>query len=790
MHADLVAAIKAGWPRVHFVTVVLPDYTIRWADSGSVAWGGDVYAAHDATYGALDSISEIVDGLDDDASPVTVTIIPPDLASVADITAADAQGGRVTIDLGAVNPATRVLVSEPYRLFIGELDQPRLKQGRKRLLEYDIITGEARGLEPNEEQRQTDGFRQYVWPDERGDEYATEGTKLVYWREDEPRLALGFVPGRGVTWVMKGSTDKAIQMTYEPNAPLAFPMGRVGVGATVRYRVGYGPTNRYNTAFCTVAASGPVQGLVSVAFDDVVTTFDGFDRAVDGDHAGEMWFKFLPGAQPSPALTSPVGTNAEGSPAPGWTTDHKLSGRACFAWTGKENSKKDEFRGGLPRMILTLNGLRGWDARLDGTQVAVGGSGASRLDIPTTWTGITEGGVAALNWAIGRWEGSNGATPTPTYGVPYESKLVGGIGAPIETIDVPAFVAVSDIADGYGWTMAGVPFSDEDKNDVLEDLLAASGARRSRRAGLISCVSLAAPKISVLTATESDTVGAAEISLGPSRLGRVNTGIPGNLSEDHRWEITTGKPVSNSDWVVEDGGRRSEGFTYRFADQATQAAQLCYLELAAARERLSSETVFKPYLLQVEAGECFDWDAPQFLLEGVKALVLRRSYDPQSGLVKIRWRQETDEKYTEVLDITGELPPPSEAVTPPERVKSALVPMTRTLADESATVLYPTTADDTSIDVVEHKAIFDKAEAVTLPAATISGLTASTLYGVFWHADAGYAAEPSPALTKFQSNDWVFVGWQATEDGGGIFPVVPPAPGGWGGFDTQAVVEP
>lgn len=120
--------------------------------------------------------------------------------------------------------------------------------------------------------------------------------------------------------------------------------------------------------------------------------------------------------------------------------------------------------------------------------------------------------------------------------MPYQSKLVGGIGATIETIDVDAFSAAMDIAVSNGWTMAGVAFSDEDKNDVLEDMLEAAGAARARKCGMLSCISYGAPREVTLTARERDTADAPAISLAPSRLDRRNTGIPSFYSEANRWE--------------------------------------------------------------------------------------------------------------------------------------------------------------------------------------------------------------------------------------------------------------
>lgn len=779
MHPDLIAALKAGWPIVHLVTVTLPSYTIRWTlERGFVKWAGQTYKARDAVYGVLDDISEIVDGIDDDASPVQITIIPPDLTSLAALASADAQGGWVTIHLACKNPNTGLMVGEPYQLHLGELDQPRLRPGKSRKLEYDIITGEARGLQPNEEQRQTDAFHQFVWPGERGNEYATDGTKRVYWREDEPRSAIGVLTGRGRNDI----EDKAIQFTYEPNAALAFPFGRCGFGGDIRYRVGYGPTNRYQTIFATAGASGPVKGLISASFDDEVTSFDGNNRSTNGSHETVMWFKFLPGSQPSVALTSPTGPGANGSPAPGWTADHKLSGRPAFAWTGHENSKKSEYQGGIPKPVLTLEGLFGHDPRVPGSQ----------LEMPSSWPWIDEGCIAGLNWCFGRWEGSDGGFPAK-YGVPYATVSVGGIAAPLATIDVAAFTAAADIADNNGWKMAGVAYSDQDKVDVLEDMLRASGAVRSRRCGMISCVSFGAPTASVLTATQRDTAGAPDISLAPSRLDRKNTGIPSFLSEANRWEMTPIAPVSNPAWITEDGGRQTEGFEFRYVPDPDQAAQLCYLEMANDREKASGSVRFKPWMLRLEPGNAFEWDEPEYLLVETKVRVRKRTWDPSSCTVRIDFRQETDTKYADAFTQTGSAPPISLPEAPPQRYDSARIPVRRTSHDGTTDVLYPTSSTtgsaDTSIDIVEHKAWFDSSAPEEFEAATVGGLTASTTYAVFGRDGSDYAAVPSPATAYFLNPNWVFIGWQATSSGGGGYPVSPPPPPGWGGGGSTPIYQ-
>ncbi|WP_433935118.1 hypothetical protein [Brevundimonas diminuta] len=640
----LFEALKADAKIVHLVTVDLPGHVIRWSDGGFVRWDGETYRARDERYGVLESIGEITDGVGDDASPVEIGVIPPTLASLEDLIAVDAQGGVVSIHLGAVDEATGLLIGAPYRLHRGRLDRPIVGIGAMTLT-YEVLTAEALGLEANEDQRLSDAFHQSVWPGERGYEHQTSGTKKVWWRDDDPNNAIGYISPRR----KKGGDPK--EFNYETDAALPFPFGRVQVGAALNYRVGFGPTNRYNSIVGTVAASGPIKSWPIVLVDDVPTSFGANDVATNGEHAGALWMQRKLGAQPQAALTFPSGLNTGGQAPQGWGADYGQSGRAVFLATMFENSKKSEYQGGVPTFKNTLEGLFGWDPR----------HGDSQLLEPATWRYIEHGPIADLNWCIGRWEGASGGG---LYGVPYACSIVGGLGAAIEDIDIDAFVYAAEVAAANGWKVSYVATSAMDKQDVRKALLQSAGAVPSRKGGLISCISHGAPRPSRMDVTNADTAGGFDVEFWASRLDRRNTLIPRFTSEEHLWELTPIEPVTNTVWRSQDGGKRSDGRSYDAVPDENQCAQLAYLDLANDRE-LTSETPFKPHMLAVEPGDNFTWREPRFLLDGVKAQARVRKYDPSKRLVRIHWRQETDSKYVEAKVQTGVAPPPSvPSVTP------------------------------------------------------------------------------------------------------------------------------
>ena len=464
-----------------------------------------------------------------------------------------------------------------------------------------------------------------------------------------------------------GAEGSPTQFRLDTDAGIPFAFGRVASAGIVAHRDSYGATLRYQSVVATLSGAGPVQGNYSIRIDDELTTFGAGGAATSGDHVGALWFTIKDGAQPDTALSSPSGLELSVT-LPNWGTDYKMNGRSAFMITCYENSKYSEYRRGFPKPLVEYDGKFGYDPREDDTYP--GGEGDCRLDDPDTWLYIDNPIIAALNWAIGMWEGDSGSS---TYGVPYACSLVGGVGSSIDGIDVAAFVNAANVAEANGWGVSALPTTKDDKFQVLTALLQAGGAYPSRNAGRISCVTYGEAQASVVTVTARDTAGPVEVNLGQSRLERINTALPKYWSSNHRWQMTQLGPVSNSAWVTEDGGtKRSRGIDFPYVGDADQAAQLAYYAIADAREAVTGRVPFKPHMRQVQPGDCFTFDEPGFLLDGVKVKCLRRSIDPMTLKVMIEFRQETDAKHAAALAQTGSGPgsvtpsgPPDDTVDPP-----------------------------------------------------------------------------------------------------------------------------
>ena len=683
-----------------------------------------------------------------------------------------------------------------------------------------------------------------------------------------------------------GQSGRTFEFVIDPDGPIPFAAGRVGVAGSVIHRDTFGPDLMYYGMPFVLSGAGPITAIESFMADDYPMSFDANGGATTEPYRQELFFRSVLGHQPaSAALTTPSGLK-NGTTLPGWTASHKLSGKAAGLIVMAENSKGSAFPTGEVKPLIQLLGLKGWDPTLDSTYP--GGSGPCRLHDPGTWVTLTCPILWALKWSLGLWEGPNGK------GAPQVDHQVGGIGAKLSGIDVPAFVAASNIAKANGWTVSAYPNTDDDKHQVLEAFLQAGGAIYSQRAGKISCISRAAPRTSIVTISAADTAGPLEIDTAASRIDRINTIRPRFWSPAHRWQMTAMEEVTAASYQTEDGGKRTRGIDYPFVSDARQAGQLAALQIANTREGIAGVIPLKPHLQRIRPGDAFTITEAGFVLNGLKCLCLNTDYDPATGVVRVSFVSETDAKYPFALG-QDPTPPTPQVLTPvdpryvsppapgdwtvaaetlvengssipiiaftgacenataesvifefrpvdnPPRLwagagvegpaverKEVGGPITQGTAYEGAvsyrrgnnvsdrlvlgpvtvgsyavspgpaarrlvsqSIDYPFSSDSSSITIATAftGVVEGSGATVSFPAGSITGLSNSTQYGVFWKAGAGYEVEAYPATTHMTTGSWIFVGWQATSDGSGGFPSSPPPPPGWGGGGNTPIYE-
>jgi len=495
-----------------------------------------------------------------------------------------------------------------------------------------------------------------------------------------------------------GQAGRTFEWTIDPDGPIPFAAGQVGVPGAVIHRDTFGPDLMYYGVVSVLSGAGPINSIVSFAADDEAVTFDGAGKAITSQYANELWFKSKLGTQPDTALVSPTGLKSSAT-LPGWTSAHKLSGKACYMVVMGENSKQTAFPTGEIKPLIVLQGLKVYDPRLDSTYP--GGSGSCRLATPSTWVYSDNPILWALKWSLGLWEGSTGA------GAPQVDYQVGGIGAKLSGIDVASFVSAANVADANGWTVSAYPNTDDDKHQVLTAFLQAGGCVYAQRAGKISCIHRAASRSSLVTISAADTAGPLELDTAASRIDRVNTIRPRHWSPLHRWQMTAQPEITVAGHVTDDGGKRTRGLDFPFVNNPTQAGQLAALQIENTREKLAGVIPLKPHLQRIRPGDAFTITEPGFVLDGQKCLCLNTDYDPATGVVRVSFVSETDAKY-DALDLTPTAPddndftPNDPTVTPPGSGDWASTPGTVTGDDGSIvpTVVLAGAVDNDTVDQV------------------------------------------------------------------------------------------
>lgn len=173
------------------VEIVLPDYTLRLLSGPSeVTFGGRTFRGKDPTYGVLGSVEEISDSEDGEAPEITLTILPPTMASAATLASPAAQFSAVTVWVGALDLITGAVIPDPLVVFAGEVDVPTLTGDESsRVLQYSVTSVFELMFEVDEGANLNNAFHQSVWPGELGFEYVTEVQRQLPWGAEAARPA-------------------------------------------------------------------------------------------------------------------------------------------------------------------------------------------------------------------------------------------------------------------------------------------------------------------------------------------------------------------------------------------------------------------------------------------------------------------------------------------------------------------------------------------------------------------------------------------------------------------------
>lgn len=193
LDASLDTALKGAAPLVCLlVRMDLPGHTIRVVDgAGQVSFDSATWLGEDSVYGVLDGIETLSEQVGTEAPMVRLTFLPADLSALASLTAPANQGSEARIWLGAVNPATGLIIGTPELLFYGELDTADADVSAERtVITFQVASAWERLFEANEGHRLNNAFIQSIYPGALGASFVISIQRDLPWGYDAPRPAV------------------------------------------------------------------------------------------------------------------------------------------------------------------------------------------------------------------------------------------------------------------------------------------------------------------------------------------------------------------------------------------------------------------------------------------------------------------------------------------------------------------------------------------------------------------------------------------------------------------------
>lgn len=466
-------------------------------------------------------------------------------------------------------------------------------------------------------------------------------------------LASGVLSAISVATAPKASTQgSATSFQTNPQSGLPYAIGRTRMSglrmfASTNTRPGYTKFNDLLWFGALLSIGGQIEGIEKFTIDNEIVTFDASGNAVGAyrDYQGQKIH--LGGAPMASALALSLG----GGAAPGWTSQHKLSGITHAMWCLRYNKQGEMYGAGAPEPAWIGKWVRVYDPRLDSTYP--GGSGPCRDLNEGTYVWSDNPALHALTWALGRWQ--NG-------------KRTCGIGAPVANIRVAEFVECANVCEANSWKAGGVEWTTDSKWDTLKRMLQAGGARPTQTGAMIGCL-VSMPRTAIATIESRHLLDSLSIAATKSRRDRFNSVIPRYVDEDSDWSMISGTVVSVPEYVAADGGARTKEIDYPlvqvFSGQvAMQPGQLAAYDIVNSREAGPINFTTGPEWIGLKTGDVVLLNVPEEGLVNQPVLITRRAPDPSSGKVAFSAETETYAKHAYALGQSTTPPAPFSLTAP------------------------------------------------------------------------------------------------------------------------------
>ncbi|RVO46256.1 phage tail protein, partial [Sinorhizobium meliloti] len=267
---------------------------------------------------------------------------------------------------------------------------------------------------------------------------------------------------------------------------------------------------------------------------------------------------------------------------------------------------------GRPELEFVLRGLREYDPRKDST--VAGGSGAQRLNTPSTWAHTKNPAVHRLNYQLGLRALVSGRT------------LIGE-GKSLGQIDLATYFVAMNVCDTLRangkktYECSLFVSGDDDHTEVLkqfDDAMAGYGLNRRGLSGVIP----GAPQIPVkdLTVADIPVDRAKDVQFRPSAFERFNHLSGQFTSIESMWNPESLKPVYVNADIAADGRNRQTSVDFLQVTDPDIAQYL--LNIRYRQNRMGGKAtvpVSRRFGLAVQEGEWITWRGKSWMISEWRA---------------------------------------------------------------------------------------------------------------------------------------------------------------------------
>lgn len=496
----------------------------------------------------------------------------------------------------------------------------------------------------------------------------------------------------------------------------------------------------------------------------------------------------------------------EGSPSNAFTfasgkwnaASSRLTGcaylRARFKVTGNSKKAESPFSGGpTSRMTIIGRGGKLYDPRRDST---AGGDGPMRADDQSTWRyTATDGAVIGENLPLQilrvllGWRITNPVTGA--------MKLAVGVGLPAKRVDLASFIIAANQADEMvnrstgadepRYHGAGVISEGDDPKTTLDALCAGCCGRFLDTGGRLS-LAIAHNDLAEIATDDGlltdDVIGGFTWNPDPA-LEQTPNVVRGRYVDPSAASLYQLIDYPEVRIDSSDGIDRILTLDLGFVESPSQAQRIAKQVLERKQYARSFSAPFDIRAWAWPVGKVVPFTfAPLGFVR--RPFRVAEQEVGQDGICDMTLNEENAAIYAWDADDSAPVQAADPIVYDP--TKSPIVQAIDDIGARAAyrivsqTVDYPITSDDASITIAAFDAVLDDGSAYSFAAGSITGLDASTFYGVFAaKADGSYFAVASPSTDAMADADNIFLGWQATSDAEGAYPGGSTPPGGSGG---------